>query len=285
MLPAGERAELLIAAAGAHGAANDNTTATARPELAVMNTATGEPWRDNIGGAWLDPSAPGVGEYLAALAGDLADKGFDEVQLDYIRFYSDGPYDVADTNLPNTQSFRLPAIQRVLRVVSQELDATRTFLVNGEVPELGHVIRQPELAATLELLAARGADGFKRCLPLGGCRTSGAIHTSKACCSISRRWSPRRHRSWSARASPWRWSGPGRAESGSTAPTAQRPANARRPRTCAGSRGRRGTSRPRHSFRSACAAWIRSGTAMQRRCGRAPPAVRGSCGGVRRSAG
>ena len=106
----------------------DNTTAAARPELAVMNTATGEPWRDNIGGAWLDPSAPGVAEYIAAIAGDLAAKGFDEVQLDYIRFYSDGPYDVADTNLPNTQSFRLPAIQRVLRVVSQELDATRTFL-------------------------------------------------------------------------------------------------------------------------------------------------------------
>jgi hypothetical protein len=106
----------------------DNNTAAARPELAVMNTATGEPWRDNIGGAWLDPSAPGVAEYIAAIAGDLASKGFDEVQLDYIRFFSDGPYDVADTNLPNTQSFRLPAIQRVLRVVSAELKTTRTFL-------------------------------------------------------------------------------------------------------------------------------------------------------------
>jgi hypothetical protein len=106
----------------------DNTSAAARPELAVRNVATGEPWRDNIGGAWLDPSAPGVAEYIASIAGDLADKGFDEVQLDYIRFYSDGPYDLADTNLPNTQSFRLPAIQRVLRVVSEELDATRTFL-------------------------------------------------------------------------------------------------------------------------------------------------------------
>lgn len=39
-------------------------------------------------------------------------------------------------------------------------DAARTFLVNGEVPELGHVIKQPELAATLELLAAKGADAF-----------------------------------------------------------------------------------------------------------------------------
>lgn len=106
----------------------DNTSAVARPELAVRNSETGEPWRDNIGGAWLDPSAPGVAEYVASIAGDLADKGFDEVQLDYIRFYSDGPSAVADTNLPNTQSFRLPAIQRVLRVVSQELEMTRTFL-------------------------------------------------------------------------------------------------------------------------------------------------------------
>ena len=106
----------------------DNTSAVARPELAVRNSATGEPWRDNIGGAWLDPSAPGVAEYVASIAGDLAEKGFDEVQMDYIRFYSDGPSNVADTNLPNTQSFRLPAIQRVLRVVSEELETTRTFL-------------------------------------------------------------------------------------------------------------------------------------------------------------
>lgn len=106
----------------------DNTSAAARPELAVRNSATGEPWRDNIGGAWLDPSAPGVAEYIASIAGDLAAKGFDEVQLDYIRFFSDGPYAVADTNLPNTQSFRLPAIQRVLRVVSATLERTKTFL-------------------------------------------------------------------------------------------------------------------------------------------------------------
>ncbi len=129
----------------------DNTSAAARPELAVQNVATGEPWRDNIGGAWLDPSAPGVAEYLASIAGDLAAKGFDEVQLDYIRFYSDGPYDLADTNLPNTQSFRLPAIGRVLRVVSEELDATRTFLgadvfpISFIVPDDQGIGQRPEV--------------------------------------------------------------------------------------------------------------------------------------------
>jgi hypothetical protein len=129
----------------------DNTSAAARPELAVRNSATGEPWRDNIGGAWLDPSAPGVAEYLASIAGDLADKGFDEVQLDYIRFFSDGPSKVAATNLPNTQSFRLPAIQRVLRVVSAELDTTRTFLgadvfpISFIVPDDQGIGQRPEV--------------------------------------------------------------------------------------------------------------------------------------------
>ena len=105
----------------------DNTLGSARPQLAIMNTATGEPWRDNGGSIWLDPYNPGVAEYIAALAGDLADKGFDEVQLDYVRFFSDGDYAVAGTNLPNTQSFRLPAIRRLFRLVSDTLATKRTF--------------------------------------------------------------------------------------------------------------------------------------------------------------
>jgi hypothetical protein len=106
----------------------DNTLGTQRPELAVQNSATGEPWRDYGGGIWLDPYNPGVAEYIAALAGDLADKGFDEVQLDYVRFFSDGDYAVAAANLPNTQSFRLPAIRRLFRLVSDALATKRTFL-------------------------------------------------------------------------------------------------------------------------------------------------------------
>ncbi len=105
----------------------DNTLGKARPEFAVMNSATGAPWRDYRGGIWLDPYSPGVAEYIAALAGDLAAEGFDEVQLDYVRFFSDGDYSVAATNLPNTQSFRLPAIRRLFRLVSDALVTTRTF--------------------------------------------------------------------------------------------------------------------------------------------------------------
>jgi len=39
-------------------------------------------------------------------------------------------------------------------------DATSVFLVNGEVPEVGHIIKQPDLANSLELLATKGADGY-----------------------------------------------------------------------------------------------------------------------------
>jgi hypothetical protein len=129
----------------------DNTVGAARPELAVRNAATGKPWTDNIGGIWLDPAAPGVAEYLAAIAGDLADKGFDEVQLDYIRFFSDGPYDVADTNLPNSQSFRLPAIRRTLRVISDRLATERAFLsadvfpISFIVPDDQGIGQRPEV--------------------------------------------------------------------------------------------------------------------------------------------
>lgn len=106
----------------------DNTVGVSRPALAVRNSATGGPWHDFGGGIWLDPFNPGVAEYIAAIAGDLADKGFDEVQLDYVRFFSDGDYSVAEPNLPDTQSFRLPAIRRLFRVVSDRLATTHTFL-------------------------------------------------------------------------------------------------------------------------------------------------------------
>lgn len=51
--------------------------------------------------------------------------------------------------------FRLEA----LRASEQ---AAKLFLQNNEVPAVGHVIRQEELASTLELIANKGMDGFYR---------------------------------------------------------------------------------------------------------------------------
>lgn len=49
-----------------------------------------------------------------------------------------------------------------LGVLRASPDAARIFLDHGEVPAEGYLIRQPELARTLEAIAARGAAGFYR---------------------------------------------------------------------------------------------------------------------------
>jgi len=62
---------------------------------------------------------------------------------------------VVDEHYRRLARFRLEALRR-------SPAAARIFLQEGEVPVLGHRIRQPELAATLEALAERGAAGFYR---------------------------------------------------------------------------------------------------------------------------
>ncbi|MFM6987770.1 MAG: gamma-glutamyltransferase, partial [Arenimonas sp.] len=49
------------------------------------------------------------------------------------------------------------------REVMERYPGTRAvFLADGDPPEVGEILRQPDLARTLELLAAKGHDGFYR---------------------------------------------------------------------------------------------------------------------------
>jgi hypothetical protein len=52
------------------------------PEYETLRT-----WYDE---RWVDPYSEEVWEYIAAVAGELHDRGFDEIQFDYIRFPTDG---------------------------------------------------------------------------------------------------------------------------------------------------------------------------------------------------
>jgi gamma-glutamyltranspeptidase/glutathione hydrolase len=66
-------------------------------------------------------------------------------------------------------------------ILSRSPTAAATFLVDGEVPELGHIIVRPLLAETLERLAEEGRDGFyvgpvAEAL-VGGVRSAGGIWT------------------------------------------------------------------------------------------------------------
>lgn len=60
-------------------------------DWAVQNKNTGTIWKDNKGLSWLDPSNPEVWQYHVDIAKEVVGIGFDEVNLDYVRFPSDGP--------------------------------------------------------------------------------------------------------------------------------------------------------------------------------------------------
>ncbi len=68
----------------------DDRLAREHPELAAIDTSTGQPWINNKNYAWLDPTDPDSWELSLALAEEACRRGFDEIQFDYVRFPSDG---------------------------------------------------------------------------------------------------------------------------------------------------------------------------------------------------
>ena len=63
----------------------DPLIAAARPHLAVQDTAGGA-WSDDKGIVWLNPYNREVWEYHVAIAREVAEMGFPEIQWDYVRF-------------------------------------------------------------------------------------------------------------------------------------------------------------------------------------------------------
>jgi hypothetical protein len=68
----------------------DSVLARHRPGWAVTEGQTGALWRDRARSAWIDPFKEESWRYSLAIARVTALKGFDEIQLDYLRFPGDG---------------------------------------------------------------------------------------------------------------------------------------------------------------------------------------------------
>jgi hypothetical protein len=78
----------------------DQALVAARPEFALKSKkSNGGIWGDRKGIKWLDTSVPAVWDYNIEIAKDAFARGFDEVNLDYIRFPTDG--DTADIIYPH----------------------------------------------------------------------------------------------------------------------------------------------------------------------------------------
>ena len=67
--------------------------------------------------------------------------------------------EAAREGFPVTEHYRRMAKFRLDALRASE-DAARIFLQNNEVPQLGYLIKQPDLADTLEIMTELGAEGF-----------------------------------------------------------------------------------------------------------------------------
>jgi hypothetical protein len=68
----------------------DPALVASRPDLAIKNVKTNKPWVDGKNLSWVDPSSEEVWHYNMTIAKNALDRGFDEVNFDYIRFPTDG---------------------------------------------------------------------------------------------------------------------------------------------------------------------------------------------------
>jgi len=72
---------------------------TIHPEDALQDTTTGKPWKDAGGITWLRADNTDVWHYTESIAEDAYAQGFDEINLDYVRFPSNGKLsDIDESN-------------------------------------------------------------------------------------------------------------------------------------------------------------------------------------------
>jgi hypothetical protein len=68
------------------------------PDQAVRSKSTGGIWKDNKGIPWVDTGSKDMWKYIENVSKDAYARGFDEINLDYIRFATDGP--LSDMTFP-----------------------------------------------------------------------------------------------------------------------------------------------------------------------------------------
>jgi hypothetical protein len=88
-------------------------------DLGVKDRRTGELWLDEEKLGWVDPFQQAVWDYNTALAREAIERGFDEVQFDYIRFATDPAPDSTIGDIvysqPMTEANRVAALKGFLQ--------------------------------------------------------------------------------------------------------------------------------------------------------------------------
>lgn len=105
----------------------DNPLAHSRPEWAAVQ-ADGSIWLDREGLGWANPFLQEVWDYNIALAKEVAELGFDEIQFDYLRFPSDGDVGATVYTQENTLETRTRAIRTFMEQMTAALEPYDVFI-------------------------------------------------------------------------------------------------------------------------------------------------------------
>jgi hypothetical protein len=108
--------------------------------FAVLNSKTGRPWRQKNGETWANPYDRQVHDYLVGVVEELLSFGFDQVQLDYIRFPTDGDMDALHYPVVPDSLSKTEVIGQFLSRIRKAADKANASLsvdVFGWVPWLG----------------------------------------------------------------------------------------------------------------------------------------------------
>jgi hypothetical protein len=105
----------------------DNPLANGKPELGALR-ADGTVWIDGEDLAWANPFKEEVWDYNIALAKEMAEFGFDEINFDYIRFPSDGEVGAIVYEEENTLETRTAAIREFITRMRRELEPYGIFV-------------------------------------------------------------------------------------------------------------------------------------------------------------
>lgn len=131
---------------------NDPVTPLRHPELAVLDGREhrrGQVWRSGGGGPWLDPSNPANHEAIRALAVEVEALGFDEIQLDYVRFPVDRTTAWAVFPHSRTGVRRYEYLTNMLRMIDESIHIPLgvdifgvAALHEGDTNGLGQLVEQ-----------------------------------------------------------------------------------------------------------------------------------------------
>jgi len=103
-----------------------------KPEWAIKRISDGEVWKDRKGLSFLDPTNKNVHDYVLSIALNSYNLGFDEINLDYIRYPSDGNMKDISYNLKEGKT-RGDNIEAFFKYFSKEIKKDVNIPISGDL--------------------------------------------------------------------------------------------------------------------------------------------------------